>query len=114
MIPWYKESFGLAYLDLYAHRDDNEAKKDIQTIVKLISPPEDQPLLDLGCGAGRHLCVLRDMGFSQLVGLDLSQELLDVAAKELTDPDMPSGYARHPAEGLFRHCAVLVHLFWLL
>jgi len=88
MTPWYKKSFGLAYLDLYAHRDDNEAQKDIQRIVDLISPPEDEPLLDLGCGAGRHLCVLRDMGFSQLVGLDLSQELLDVAAKELTDPDM--------------------------
>jgi ubiquinone/menaquinone biosynthesis C-methylase UbiE len=94
MIPWYKESFGLAYLDLYAHRDDREAQKDIQTIVKLISPPEDEPLLDLGCGAGRHLCVLRDMGFSQLVGLDLSQELLDVAAKQLADPGIGDSDSR--------------------
>ena len=86
MIPWYKGAFGLAYLDLYAHRDDAEAQKDIRRIIELISPPADEPLLDLGCGAGRHLCALRDMGFSQLVGLDLSQELLDVAAQRLADP----------------------------
>ncbi len=87
MIPWYKKSFGREYLELYAHRDVSEAQADIQAIVDLFSPPKDEPLLDLGCGAGRHLLSLRQMGFSQLVGLDLSGELLRVAARNLADPN---------------------------
>jgi len=68
MTAWYEESFGREYLDLYAHRDVAEAH---------------EPLLDLCCGACRHTLVLRQMGYTQLVGLDLSQELLEVGACEL-------------------------------
>jgi ubiquinone/menaquinone biosynthesis C-methylase UbiE len=80
---WYERSFGRDYLKLYAHRDASEARSDIEAVVRLLSPPKDEPLLDLCCGACRHLLVLREMGFSQLVGLDLSGELLDVAAQDL-------------------------------
>lgn len=87
MTAWYEDSFGCEYLELYAHRDDSEAMADIRAIVELLSPPKDEPLLDLCCGACRHLLVLREMGFSKLVGLDLSQELLDVAAQRLAECD---------------------------
>ena len=70
-------------MTLYAHRDADEARADIEAILRLLAPPKDEPLLDLCCGACRHLLVLREMGFSQLVGLDLSGELLDVAAADL-------------------------------
>ena len=92
MIPWYEKSFGPQYLGLYAHRDDNEARRDIQAIVDLLSPPRSEPLLDLGCGAGRHLRALRDMGFTQLVGLDLSEALLKVAAQDLAHSGHLDGY----------------------
>lgn len=84
MSPWYEDSFGYEYLELYAHRDEQEARSDIQAIVGLLEPPRDEPLLDLCCGACRHLLVLREMGFTQLVGLDLSEELLDVGSRQLT------------------------------
>lgn len=87
MTPWYERSFGREYLELYAHRDAAEARADIKAIVRLLSPPKGEPLLDLCCGAGRHLCVLRDLGFGQLVGLDLSEELLHVAAGNLANAD---------------------------
>lgn len=87
MSHWYEESFGLSYLELYAHRDGQEAHDNAQAIVELLSPPKDEPLLDLCCGAGRYLCALREMGFQRIDGLDLSEELLGVAACELTDPD---------------------------
>lgn len=83
MTAWYEASFGREYLDLYAHRDAAEARADIMAIIHLLAPAKDEPLLDLCCGACRHLLVLREMGFSQLVGIDLSQELLRVAAQEL-------------------------------
>jgi len=93
MTAWYEKSFGCEYLALYAHRDTAEARADIQAMIKLLSPPKDEPLLDLCCGACRHLLVLREMGFSQLVGLDLSEELLQVAAEHLADGDAESGEA---------------------
>ena len=90
MTAWYEKSFGCEYLELYAHRDADEARADIQAIVELLSPPKDEPLLDLCCGACRHLLALREMGFSQLVGLDLSEELLQAAAECLADGDAES------------------------
>jgi SAM-dependent methyltransferase len=83
MSPWYEDSFGYEYLELYAHRDEEEARSDIGAIVRLLDPPRHEPLLDLCCGACRHLLVLREMGFTQLVGLDLSEELLQVGARQL-------------------------------
>jgi SAM-dependent methyltransferase len=90
MSAWYEESFGHEYLELYAHRDAKEARADIASIVGLLDPPRDEPLLDLCCGACRHALVLREMGFSQIVGLDLSSELLDVAARTLAAVDEQS------------------------
>ena len=83
MSEWYRESFGYEYLELYAHRDASEARADIEAIVDLLDPPRDEPVLDLCCGACRHVLVLRELGFTQLTGLDLSAELLDVAAQAL-------------------------------
>jgi ubiquinone/menaquinone biosynthesis C-methylase UbiE len=83
MTAWYEQSFGLEYLDLYSHRDIAEARADIQAVIDLLDPPRDEPLLDLCCGACRHTLVLREMGFSKLVGLDLSQELLDAGREQL-------------------------------
>jgi len=83
MTPWYVESFGREYLDLYPSRDEAEAQRDIAAIQSLIAPPRDAPLLDLGCGAGRHLLALREAGFTDLTGLDLSTDLLEVAARRL-------------------------------
>lgn len=83
MSSWYEECFGLPYLQLYAHRDAEEARENAQRIVKLLNPPKDEPFLDLGCGAGRYLCVFRDLRFTNLVGLDLSGTLLKVATEDL-------------------------------
>ena len=85
MTTWYEQSFGCEYLELYAHRDAAEARADIEAIVRLLDPPKDEPLLDLCCGACRHMLVLREMGFTQMVGLDLSEELLEVGAAGLQE-----------------------------
>ena len=83
MTDWYEESFGRNYLALYPHRDIEEARSDVAAIVDLIDPPKDGPLLDLCCGAGRHLLALHETGFDSLTGVDLSQVLLDVARRQL-------------------------------
>jgi SAM-dependent methyltransferase len=80
---WYEEAFGRDYLALYPHRDLAEARADVAAIVGLIAPPKDGPLLDLCCGAGRHLEALHEEGFTDLTGIDLSEPLLDVARRRL-------------------------------
>ncbi len=83
MTDWYEEAFGRDYLALYPHRDIAEARADVAAIIDLIAPPKDGSLLDLCCGAGRHLVALHEEGFTDLTGIDLSQHLLDVARRRL-------------------------------
>ena len=98
MNPWYEDSFGCEYLELYAHRDEAEARADIEAIVRLLDPPRDEPLLDLCCGACRHIAVLREMGFRQIVGLDLSAELLEAGACRLGSEGLAA--SRRPCPGV--------------
>ena len=83
MSPWYEASFGCEYLNLYAHRNLAEARANIGALMKLVPLGKDELLLDLCCGAGRHLLALYEVGFRRLVGLDLSAELLAVASESL-------------------------------
>ena len=88
MTAWYENTFGRDYLSLYPHRNDEEAHRDVRGILRLIDPPRDEPLLDLCCGAGRHLVALRHAGFTRLTGLDLSKDLLAEARARLDAESM--------------------------
>lgn len=117
MKPWYKESFGLEYLKLYGHRNLAEARANVKEIVNLLSLQKDTPLLDLCCGAGRHLLVLRELGFRNLIGIDLSEELLQVAAREITAKNGSTPFAIPLIQGDMRaipfenHFAAILSLF---
>jgi ubiquinone/menaquinone biosynthesis C-methylase UbiE len=80
---WYEDTFGRDYLSLYPHRNDQEATRDISGLLQLVNPPRNESLLDLCCGAGRHLVALRLAGFTNLTGLDLSADLLAEARSRL-------------------------------
>ena len=88
MSAWYEKTFGHDYLSLYPHRNDEEATRDISDLLKLIEPHKEDQLLDLCCGAGRHLMALRHAGFNQLTGLDLSADLLAEARTRLDNAGM--------------------------
>lgn len=75
---WFKEWFGAEYLELYPHRDDAEAERAVELIVRACALDAGAVVLDLACGAGRHVEYLRDLGY-RAFGLDLSEELLRVA-----------------------------------
>jgi SAM-dependent methyltransferase len=78
---WYESAFDLDYLARYPHRDDDEAQRDVEAILRLLRPDPAAPLLDLCCGAGRHLLALYAAGFRRLTGVDLSISLLDEARR---------------------------------
>lgn len=57
---------------------DNAAKLFLQQLDR-----PNGPVLDVGCGTGAVGRVLRDGGVTALDGIDISQEMLDQAAKKL-------------------------------
>ncbi len=81
VLPWYAEWFGRDYLEVYKHRDDAEARRQIDLMERALRPFPGARILDLACGAGRHSIELARRGYD-VVGVDLSQDLLDRAAEE--------------------------------
>jgi len=94
--PWYRRWFGEEYLDLYPHRDEREAARGVRLLDRAADLPTGSRVLDLACGAGRHLSALREAGYAP-VGLDLSRPLLHRARRR----ERPSGgwEARGRGEG---------------
>ena len=74
---WFREWFGDEYLAIYPHRDEREAEAAVGLYLQS-APPPTGAILDLACGAGRHLRELLSAGLHG-IGLDLSMKLLDRA-----------------------------------
>lgn len=72
--PWYRKAFGPHYPDVYAHRDDSEAELSADLLASHVTL-RGARVLDVACGAGRHLTALRRRG-AEACGIDLSADLL--------------------------------------
>ena len=86
MPQWYQEWFDEYYLLTYAHRDDNDARQQVELICRTVRPTAETTVLDLACGDGRHAVLLAEHGCC-VTGLDLSPTLIQRArerAPELT------------------------------
>lgn len=77
---WYQDAFGADYLRRYRHRDAEEARRAVAHLVLPLGLAVDAGVLDLCCGAGRHLVHL-SAHFPRAVGFDLSHPLLTEAAR---------------------------------
>ena len=82
MADWFEEWFDEDYARLYAHRDAAEARQAVAMALDLAPELAQGPVLDLGCGAGRHLEILRATN-PEAFGLDLSPALLRLAPPSL-------------------------------
>lgn len=78
MSEWYKEWFDDDYLKVYSHRNDEDAKTLIETVLKYIDIEKNAFVLDAACGAGRHSRLMAEYGF-RVIGFDLSESLLKAA-----------------------------------
>jgi SAM-dependent methyltransferase len=77
-LTWYAQWFGEEYLQLYPHRDEEEARSAVELVLRHFALASDAHILDLACGQGRHLREFATLGF-RAIGLDLSPYLLDLA-----------------------------------
>lgn len=73
--PWYVSAFDRGYLERYAHRGAAEALRQVAGLLAAGHLRRGERVLDLACGAGRHLRSLREHGLRP-VGVDLSPDLL--------------------------------------
>lgn len=79
---WFEAWFDHpAYPVLYAHRDQTEADAWVDTLVHKVFRAQDAagPVLDCGCGHGRHARRLADHGIPT-VGVDLSAQRIAEAS----------------------------------
>lgn len=82
MADWFETWFDEDYALLYAHRDAEEARQAVALALREAPELATGPVLDLGCGAGRHLAVLRRTNPAAF-GMDLSAPLLRLAAADV-------------------------------
>ncbi len=82
MDDWFAHWFDEDYSRLYAHRDEAEARHAVALALQAAPELAHGPVLDLGCGAGRHLAALRETN-PEGFGLDLSAHLLGEAPSPL-------------------------------
>jgi SAM-dependent methyltransferase len=103
--PWYATAFGAHYPLLYRHRDAAEAQRCLDLLPRL-APFGAGPVLDLGCGHGRHLALLAQRGVRAL-GLDLSPHLLAIARAQAPRHELLRGDMRSIPLATSRCTAVL-------
>ncbi|MFH1070978.1 MAG: class I SAM-dependent methyltransferase, partial [Candidatus Glassbacteria bacterium] len=94
IMAWYKRAFSHTYLDVYSHRDEDDARRALELVEKTCfrglsqSRRQRSLVLDLCCGEGRYTLLLARQGH-RVVGMDLSGELLEKARERLlAEPDL--------------------------
>jgi len=80
---WFKKWFNRDYLALYSHRNLAEADKLLQLLIEHGWLDLNGRIIDVACGAGRHLSALL-LQNADIYGIDLSSELLKIAVKKIS------------------------------
>jgi len=64
----------------YAHYGPDETSELVRAKIERYAGA-DARVLEVGCGVGRHLAALAEAGFSELAGVDVNDEALDMLAE---------------------------------
>jgi SAM-dependent methyltransferase len=80
-VDWFNHHF---YATVYRHRTQQDADRAVGLFLRAVQPQQGERVLDVCCGAGRHLRALLDAGL-QVAGLDLSAMLLAMAQETVGD-----------------------------
>ncbi len=79
---WFAHSFDALYPIIYAHRTVEAAEPEARAAADWLGVTCNDDILDLCCGAGRHMVHLRPRAGS-VTGLDYSADLLALASRSL-------------------------------
>ena len=88
------------FFEGYKSIRDNEANAnnlfEIPALFSLLPDLKDKRILDLGCGFGEHCMGYVQQGATRVVGIDISEKMLEVAKKENSHPQIT--YIQMPME----------------
>lgn len=72
------------YYDLFYESQGKNYLSEAETIARLIYSchPEAKTVLDVGCGTGKHVKILRDKFGKQVDGIDIDPHMITIAQKE--------------------------------
>ncbi|MFY0543518.1 class I SAM-dependent methyltransferase [Brevibacillus sp. H7] len=87
MEEWFERSFREDYVLVYKHRDEASADAEIANLLTRLPIKRTGRVLDLCCGSGRHSRALARRGY-EVVGVDLSSVLLELAEEQNTFPNL--------------------------
>ncbi|NQF12351.1 methyltransferase domain-containing protein [Brevibacillus sp. HB1.3] len=107
---WFERSFREDYVLVYRHRDDSAADGEIANLLERLPVKDTGRVLDLCCGSGRHSRALARRGY-EVVGVDLSPVLLQLAEEQNTYPQL--SFARCDMRDILFHeeFDIVVNLF---
>lgn len=78
-MSWYKNWFNSEnYLKVYSHRDESEAERLVELIIKILNLKSGSSVLDMACGSGRHAIIFAKKSFD-VTAVDLSKRLISEA-----------------------------------
>ncbi|WP_223274529.1 class I SAM-dependent methyltransferase [Salibacter halophilus] len=84
-MEWFENWFETSYYHtLYKNRDESEAQKFIERVVKQLDLKTGAKVLDLACGRGRHSQILAQLGF-HVTGADLSKNSIQHAKTHISE-----------------------------
>ena len=93
---WFEDWFNHPlYLKVYSHRDDAEANRCVETILRVTGldrEPGKASVLDIACGAGRHAFAFSRKGH-QVTANDLSAFLLSTAESEAVNSGLDIAFS---------------------
>jgi len=96
---WYRSGFPLETVAM-PWADNTVAEVD--RALNILKPEGGERVLDLACGIGRHAMELSRRGFS-VVGVDISAELLEIAASEAEAQSLDISYVEADLRNLDFH-----------
>ena len=110
-VDWWQEYFDSKYLQEYEPIfTAAEDRHDVARLIELLGLPLGSRILDVPCGQGRHARLLAEAGFD-VVGLDYSKHLLDLAKSAGSDVQYTRGDMRSLSSKWTERFDAVVNLF---
>lgn len=79
------ETFYEGYKRIRDNKNNANNLFEIPALLSLLPDLKDKRILDLGCGFGEHCKMFVEDGAASVVGIDISEKMLEVAKRENSD-----------------------------